>query len=64
MTKEKISSLTKYADGLRNNLSAPTPSKHKNHPATYTQFLERELKAVTTQLDNAKLEALSVSAKK
>lgn len=64
MTKEKITSLTKYADGLRNSLSSPTPSKHESHPAAYTQFLERELKAVTAQLDNAKLEALSVSAKK
>lgn len=56
ISKEKIMALTKYLANLTNRLSDPTPAKHKGHPASYKQFLEREIQAVKTKLDNAKLE--------
>ena len=58
MTKEKIISLNKYLTGLKDKLTARTPSKHKDHPATYKQFLEREIRAVSLKLDEAKLEGV------
>lgn len=57
LTKEKVVSLTKYQSQLKDRLSAPIPEKHKDSPKTYKQFLERELKTVTAQLEAHRLEA-------
>jgi hypothetical protein len=45
MSKEKIQSLTKYANDLKSKLSEKTlPEKQKNRPAQrIVQFLEKEL---------------------
>lgn len=57
LTKEKLANLVKYQSQLKDRLSAPTPEKHIGHPKTYKQFLERELKTVTSQLEAHRLEA-------
>lgn len=56
MTKEKIANLTRYVESLKNRLSSPTPSKHAAHPASYRQFLEREIQVATKQLEDSKLQ--------
>ncbi len=54
MNKEKLASLTKYMGELVYKLESPVGSKHVNHPATYRQFLERELQAVKAKIAAAK----------
>ena len=54
MSKEKIASLTKYADGIRNRIASPTPEKHKENPQTYKQFLDRELDMVNKNIETLK----------
>jgi len=55
MTKEKLVSLKRYLDDLTNKLGT-TPTKHKDHPKTYEQFLRREIAAVKGKLEAAALE--------
>lgn len=55
MSKEALIKLNKYADDLRNKMSAPLSAKQKKRPTEFKQFLERELKAVTTKIDALKL---------
>lgn len=55
MSKEKLQKANKYAEDLKNKLSSATPEKHKANPATYKQFLERELKVVQNKIDSLKL---------
>lgn len=55
MTKEKIVSLTKYAQELKNRIGDATPIKHKNRATTYKAFLNNELRVVTAKLRAAKL---------
>jgi hypothetical protein len=57
MSKEKLQSLTKYANDVKSKLSsALLPEKHKSRPVQYRQFLERELTTV-----NAKIEFIKAS---
>lgn len=58
MTKEKKASLTKYVQELTNKLETAVPSKHKGHPESYKQFLQREITIVKAQLEAAKLEGV------
>jgi hypothetical protein len=54
MSKEKLKSLSKYQDGVKNKLTSPTPSKHQKHPEQYRQFLQRELDAVNRSIEELK----------
>ena len=56
MTKDKIGKLTIYLVGLQARLLDPVPKKHENHPETYKNFLEREIRVVSKQLEEARLE--------
>lgn len=56
MEKDTLAKLVKYADGLKSRLSDPLPAKHQHRPATYKQFLQREIDTV-----NKKIEALKMS---
>lgn len=52
MSTEKLARYTKYANELKSKLSdKEVPSKHKNRPQQYREFLERELKTVNTKLE-------------
>jgi hypothetical protein len=65
MSKEKIQSLTKYANDLKSKLSEKNiPEKQKNRPAQYKQFLEKELTATTVKIDSLKMTAPADLAKK
>lgn len=55
MSKEKLISITKYANEIKNKLSDVVPSKHKNHANQYKAFLEKELKAANAKVENLKL---------
>lgn len=63
MTKEKLASLNKYAQELKNKLTSPVPSKHKNREQSYKNFLTHELAMVNSKLEAAKLEAASGEGK-
>lgn len=54
MTKEKLASLSKYMGELVSRLEAPVGPKHIEHPATYRQFLEREIATVKSKIADAK----------
>ncbi len=54
-SKELLIKLNKYADNIRNRLSAGLPEKHKGHPETYKRFLQNELSAVTAKIEEMKL---------
>ncbi len=58
LTKDKLVSLTKYLEHLKDRLKAPTPPKHANHPDTFRNFLNNEISIVTKQLDAAKLDGV------
>lgn len=58
VSKEKLISLNKYLSSLKDKLSSPTPEKHKDHPETYKQFLEREIRAVGLKLEAAKIDGV------
>lgn len=56
MSKEKLISLSRYSETLKNRLADPViPEKHKNRANEYRQFLQFELKAVTTKIDYLKM---------
>ena len=57
MSKEKLNSLAKHSQDIKNKLTSPTPEKHKGHPDTYKLFLERELEAVSKTIENIKATA-------
>lgn len=56
MNKEKVVSLTKYLNGLKDKLANPTPHPKRGSLATYTQFLKNEISTVQSKLDAAKLD--------
>lgn len=64
MTKEKLLSLVKYAEGIKNKLSSPLPEKHKGYPTQYKQFLNRELASVNSKIESMKLAGVDAPAKK
>ncbi len=55
MTKEKIQSLTKYAEEMKNKLEGEVPAKRAHAPVEYKAFLARELRLTLAKLDEAKL---------
>ena len=55
MSKEKLFSLIRYANDLKNKLTDAIPEKHKNRPQQYKQFLEKELKATNVQVEALRL---------
>lgn len=55
MSKESMNKLVKYSNDLKNKLSEKNlPEKHKDHPAQYKIFLERELQGVTNKIESLK----------
>lgn len=54
MTSEKLQSLTKYSQQLRDRLNSPVPAKWVHSPDSYKAFLTRELRLTNTKLDAAK----------
>lgn len=56
ISKEKQKKLELYKSKLIQRLGDKTPSKHDEHPIEFRNFLNNELRIVTTQLDEAKLE--------
>lgn len=60
MTKEKVISLTKYMNGTKDRLAevkaGRVPAKQISRTTSYKRFLERELVAVSAQLDAAKMD--------
>lgn len=56
LSKEKTASLVKYQVQLKDKLASTTPAKHVHRDASYRQYLERELSAVTATIEAAKME--------
>lgn len=54
MKHDKLEKLNKYATKLKDQLEAPLPKKHLNHPEEYKQFLKRELGTVNSQIEKLK----------
>jgi len=55
MSKEKLISATKYVESLKNKLADGVPAKHRTRAAQYKAFLEKELKAASTKIENLKI---------
>ena len=55
MSKEKLMSLTKYSNDLKNRLSGTVPEKHKNRVRQYHEYINHELKIVNTKIDFLKM---------
>lgn len=55
MSKEKLKSLSKYSEELKNKKSASTPEKHKGHPESYLRYLDRELEQVNKKIASLKV---------
>jgi hypothetical protein len=53
MTKEKLASLTKYVQQIKQKLDSGTPPKHEGRPAEYKAFLERELRLTQNKINEA-----------
>jgi hypothetical protein len=53
---DKMDSLIKYAESIKNKMADQVPSKQKLRQASYRQFLERELDAVNKKLSQMKLD--------
>lgn len=59
MTKEKLESLNKYLNGLKDRLNTiQIPKKHKDRPESYHTFLKHEIETVSASLEAAKLEGI------
>ncbi len=58
MNKEKKEKLVKYQQVLRNRLSDPVPPKHQGHPEQLKNYLTRELKIVSDQLEAERLDGV------
>jgi hypothetical protein len=57
MNNEKLITLSKYLEDLKNRLSGAVPPKHANHPETYKNFLRNEISAANKKLEEIKLSA-------
>lgn len=56
MSKEVVQKLTKYQDSVKARLETKDLSdKQKNRPRQYREFLEKELKTVTTKIESLKM---------
>lgn len=65
MSKEKIQSLTKYANDVKSKLSESiVPPKQRGREAQYRDFLQKELTATTAKIDSLKMTAPADLAKK
>lgn len=51
---DKITSLTKYVDSLKNRLNAPIPERHKTAPEQYKAWLNLEIKRTSDSIENLK----------
>lgn len=59
MSKEKIISLSKYVDDLKNRASSKElPAKHLLREVSYKAYLETELKKAMAQIERLKLEII------
>lgn len=58
MTIDKFKALTVYANKLKDRLQSDLPKKHLHREKAYKNYLNNELKTVTTILDAMKLEGL------
>lgn len=56
MNKDNLKKLIKYQQKLQLMLDSGITEKHKNHPKTYLQFLNRELQAIKIKISSIKLE--------
>lgn len=56
MDKNKLISLMKYQSDLKSRLTDALPKKHLNRETTYKAFLNNELRIVSSQIEQAKLE--------
>jgi len=54
MNNDKLKRLIKYKSSIENSLSSPVPPKHVGHPASYKAFLENELSAINTKVEELK----------
>lgn len=52
MSRDKITKLEKYLEHVNEKLNNPVPEKHKDHPETFLQFWNFELKKTTKKRDN------------
>lgn len=55
MSKEKLNSLSKYEQELKNKLASAVPPKHRTRAAPYVEFLERELKKTSKKIEELRL---------
>ena len=51
MTNDKRRSLTKYAEGLKQRLSSPTPVKHAHRENAYREMLRIDLRKTEKRLN-------------
>jgi flagellar biosynthesis chaperone FliJ len=56
MSKEKLEKLNTYLKKMKSRLEDGVPEKHRSHPKQYIDFMNREIRLVQSQLDDAKLE--------
>lgn len=56
MNREKLASLLRYEQDLKNKLSDPTPDKHSGHAVAYQAYLKNELRLVQATIEKLKLE--------
>ena len=65
MNAEALNKAQKYAKEIRERIASPTPEKHKHREASYRQFLQWELAAVTKKIEAIQLATpASLAAKK
>lgn len=55
MANDKLKSLTKYQDKIKEQLISDTPEKHKHRKDSYRAFLLGELDAVTRKIEALRL---------
>lgn len=55
MNKDKLNSLIKYANQIKERMDSTTPEKHKSREESYRNFLKHELSIVTRQIEGMKL---------
>ena len=58
MAQDKLMTLSRYLDDLKNKISETNvPDKHKHSPHTYREFLQREINRTTKKVDDLKMNA-------
>lgn len=64
MSKEKIESLTRYVNDMKNRLTGAVPEKRKGHEESYYKFLNLEITKANRTLDKLKLAGGPAEGKK